>query len=162
METLAMSGKERRRLEVLSRVQGRELSLVKAAELLGICYRQAKRALARYRDQGDAGLVHRLRGRASNRHVPPGRKEQALELYREKYAEYGPTLAAECLARDDGLVVPVSTLRVWLSAAGLWQQQLRRQSPLGYAARRPDDQRSLFVKETSSSGGLGKPGNMQH
>ena len=59
METLAMSGKERRRLEVLSRVQGQVLTLVKAAELLGICYRQAKRALVRYREQGDAGLVHR-------------------------------------------------------------------------------------------------------
>ena len=122
METLAMSCKERRRLEVLSRVTGRELSLSKAAELLGISYRQAKRALARYREQGDAGLVHRLRGRASNRHVQPGRKEQALELYREKYTGYGPTLAAECLERDDGLAVPASTLRVWLSSAGLWQQ----------------------------------------
>jgi hypothetical protein len=126
METLTMSGKERRRLEVFGRVKAKELALTKGAELLGMSYRQAKRAWARYRDQGDTGLVHRLRGRASNRHVQPGRKEQALALYREKYAEYGPTLAAECLARDDGLAVPVSTLRVWLSAAGLWQQQRRR------------------------------------
>ena len=126
METLTMSGKERRRLEVFGRVRAKELALTKGAELLGMSYRQAKRAWARYRDQGDAGLVHRLRGRASNRHVQSGRKEQALALYREKYAEYGPTLAAECLARDDGLAVPVSTLRVWLSAAGLWQQQRRR------------------------------------
>jgi len=111
METLAMSVKERRRLEVLSRVKGGELSLVKAAELLGISYRQVKRTWARYQEQGDAGLLHRLRGRASNRLVPGVRKEQALELYREKYAGYGPLLAAECLARDDGLAVPASTLR---------------------------------------------------
>src|SRR5687768_12545055 len=126
METLAMSGKERRRLEVLSRVKAREVSLVKGAELLGLSYRQAKRAWARYRDQGDAGLAHRLRGRASNRHVQPHRKEQALELYREKYTGYGPTLAAECLKYEDGLAVPASTLRVWLSSAGLWQRQRRR------------------------------------
>ena len=126
METLRMSGKERRRLEALSRVKAGEISLVKAAELLRMSYRQAKRAWSRYQEQGDAGLVHRLRGRASNRHVQPIRKEQALELYRAKYAGYGPTLAAECLARDDGLPVPASTLRVWLSSAGLWQQQRRR------------------------------------
>lgn len=42
METIRMSGKERRRLEVLSRVKSQELSLVKAAELLGMSYRQAK------------------------------------------------------------------------------------------------------------------------
>jgi hypothetical protein len=126
METLAMSGKERRRLEVLSRVQAGEVSLVKGAELLGLSYRQAKRAWARYRELGDAGLVHGLRGRASNRHVQPHRKEQALELYREKYSGYGPTLAAEWLEREEGLTVPASTLRVWLSAAGLWQPQRRR------------------------------------
>ena len=99
---------------------------MKAAELLGICHRQAKRAWARYRERGDAGSVHGLSGRASNRHVQPQRKEQALDLYCEKYAGYSPTLAAECLAQDDGLAVPASTLRVWLSAAGLWQWQRRR------------------------------------
>ena len=126
METISMSSKERRRLEVVSRVKSGELSLVKGAELLGISYRQAKRAWSRYQDQGDAGLVHRLRGRASNRHVEAGHKERALELYREKYVGYGPTLAAECLQQDDDLMVPVSTLRIWLSAAGLWERQRRR------------------------------------
>ena len=42
METISMSSKERRRLEVVSRVKSGELSLVKGAELLGISYRQAK------------------------------------------------------------------------------------------------------------------------
>lgn len=126
METISMSVKERRRLEVLSRVKGGDFSLVQGAELLFISYRQMKRVWARYELSGDAGLVHRLRGRASNRLNQPLRKEQALELYRQKYGGYGPTLAAECLARDDGLSVPVSTLRVWLSAAGLWERQRRR------------------------------------
>jgi transposase len=136
METISMSGKERRRLEVFSRVQAREFSLTKAAELLGISSRQAKRIWARYRDSGDAGLVHRLRGRASNRHVQPLRKEQALELYREKYAGYGPTLAAECMERDDGLAIPTSTLRRWLSSAELWKQQRRRKQHRRRRARR--------------------------
>jgi hypothetical protein len=61
METLAISGKERRRLEVRIRVKAGEVSLAKGAELLGLSYRQAKRAWARYRDLGDAGLVHGLR-----------------------------------------------------------------------------------------------------
>ena len=126
METFSMSGKERRRLEVLSRVKARDVSLVKAAELLALSYRQMKRIWARYQERGDQGLVHRLRGRPSNRHVQPIRKEQALELYRTKYAGYGPTLAAECLQREDGLAVPASTLRAWLSSAGLWQRQRRR------------------------------------
>lgn len=134
METISMSGKERRRLEVFSRVKAREFSLARAADLLGISGRQAKRIWARYRDEGDAGLVHRLRGRASNRQPQPIRKEQALELYREKYAGYGPTLAAECMERDDGLAAPTSTLRRWLTSAELWKQQRRRKQ---HRRRRP-------------------------
>lgn len=126
METMMMSRKERRRLEALGRVKSGDLSLVKAAELLGLGYRQAKRAWARFQELGDAGLRHRLRGRASNRQVAPDRKERALELYRQKYVGYGPTLAAECMEQEDGLAVPASTLRIWLSSEGLWQRQRHR------------------------------------
>lgn len=126
METFRMSGKERRRLEVLSRVEAGDISLAKGAELLGLSYRQLKRCRARRREQGDAGLLHRLRGRSSNRQARPSRQEEVVALYRQKYAGYGPTLAAECLKQDDALAVPVSTLRVWLTAAGLWQRERRR------------------------------------
>src|SRR5436189_281919 len=115
METISMSRKERRCLEALSRVKSVDLSLVKAAELVGLSYRQMKRRWARYQELGDVGLSQRLRGRASNRQVTPDREERALDLYREKYVGYGPTLAAECLEREDGLAVPSSTLRMWLS-----------------------------------------------
>jgi len=57
METLAMSKKERRRLELFSRVREGEVTLVKASELLRLSYRQAKRSYARYRCAGDAGVV---------------------------------------------------------------------------------------------------------
>lgn len=126
METLTMSVQERRRLELLSRVKGGEVTLVKAAELLKLSYRQAKRLWARYQSEGDVGLVHKLRGRASNRRPDSERKERALALYTEKYADHGPTLAAECLAEEAQLVVPVSTLRRWLTLGGLWQRQRRR------------------------------------
>lgn len=136
METLRMSTKERRRMELLSRVKTGEVTLVKAAEVLSISYRQVKRLWARFQEQGDAGLLHRLRGRASNRHVQPSRKEQALELYREKYTRYGPTLAAECMEREDGLTVPASTLRAWLRTAGLWERQRHRKLHRRRRARR--------------------------
>ena len=106
-----MSRKERRRLVVLSQVQEGKISLVKAAELLGLGYRQMKRVWERHQREGDGGVVHRLRGRRSNRQAKPGVKKRALQLYREKYRDYGVTLAAECLAEEDALPVPVSTLR---------------------------------------------------
>src|SRR6185437_7277211 len=126
METLTMSRRERNRLEIFSRVERGEITLMKGAELAGLGYRQAKRAYARYRVEGDRGLVHRLRGRASNRGSDPARRERVLALCRERYADFGPTLAAEYLAREHQIVVGVETLRQWLTVAGLWQAKRKR------------------------------------
>ena len=57
-----MSGKERKRLQVMAGVTGKELTLVQAAELMAVGYRQSKRIWKRYQADGDAGLVHRLPG----------------------------------------------------------------------------------------------------
>lgn len=126
METISMSVKERRRLEVFSRVRGGDLSLAEASKLLKLSYRQVKRVWSRYQQEGDPGLVHRARGRASNRQSEAGLKERALALYREQYSDYGPTLAAECMAQEDGLQVPVMTLHRWLVSAGLWERRRKR------------------------------------
>ena len=126
METVLMSVEERRRLEVFSRVRDGELSLAEVSKLLKLSYRQVKRVWSRYQQEGDAGLVHRSRGRASNRQSEAGLKEQALALYREQYSDYGPTLAAECMAQEDGLEVPVTTLHRWLVSAGLWERRRKR------------------------------------
>lgn len=126
METIVMSRRERHRLEVFSRVRRGEIALVKAGELLGVSYRQAKRCFARYREEGDKGLVHRLRGRPSNRGPDSRHKRRVLSLYEKKYSDYGPTLAVECLSEDDGVTVPVETLRQWLLGAGLWRKCRKR------------------------------------
>jgi transposase len=126
METISMSRRERHRLEVFSKVRRGEISLVKASELLGLSYRQTKRSFGRYREEGDRGLVHRLRGRPSNRQAEPRRKRRVVALYEKKYGDYGPTLAVECMREDDGVSVPVETLRQWLLAAGLWRKCRQR------------------------------------
>jgi hypothetical protein len=113
METLTMSRKERDRLTIMAGVKEQELTLVQACELMAVSYRQSKRIWRRYQVEGDAGLVHRLRGRPSARRKPPALREQVLARYaEERYADFGPTLMAEQLAKE-GLVVDHETLRRW-------------------------------------------------
>ena len=89
-----MSLTERDRLAMFRQVEAGQLTLVEAALLLSISYRQTKRLWKRYREVGDAGLVHGLRGRPSNNvGVADERQERALALYREHYQGFGPTLA---------------------------------------------------------------------
>ena len=136
METLRMSRRERKRLEVLSRVRRGELALAKAGELMGLSYRQAKRVYKRYAEERDAGLLHRLRGRPSNRQGDAEQQKAVLELYREKYPDFGPTLAAEYLASQDRRRVAVTTLRRWLVGAGLWESRRRRAAHRRWRARK--------------------------
>lgn len=63
MSVLKMSGKECQRGEVFARG---DLMLTRAAELIGLGYRQALRSYARYQEQGDRGLMHRGRGKVLN------------------------------------------------------------------------------------------------
>jgi transposase len=117
----------------LARVAAGTLSLGSAATLMDVSYRQAKRLYRRYRADGAAGLKHRGAGRASNRAMDERLRRRALALVREKYSgdvdtRFGPTLAAEHLASEDGVVVDHETLRRWMLAAGLWSRS-RKRSP---------------------------------
>jgi hypothetical protein len=137
METLTMSQKERDRLTIMVGVREQELTLVQACELMAVSYRQSKRIWRRYQAEGDAGLVHRLRGRPSARRKPPMLREQALARYaEERYADFGPTLMAEQLAQE-GLVVDHETLRRWRLAEGQWTVRRRRQAHRQWRERKP-------------------------
>ena len=137
MEMIAMSVKERRRMTLMTRVTGRVLKLSVAAEMMRVSYRQAKRIVRRYRRDGDAGLVHRGRGRSSNRTRPVSERKRAVALYDAKYPGFGPLLASEHLATDHQLVVDHETLRRWLVAAGSWKPQHKKESHRAARERRP-------------------------
>ena len=128
-----MSTRELTRAGVMARVAAGTLSLKSGAAVMDVSYRQAKRLYRRYRAEGAKGLKHRSAGRGSNaaRHV--AERAPILALVREKYSgpvdeRFGPTLAAEHLASEDGVQVHHDTLRRWMLEAGLWSR-VRKRSP---------------------------------
>jgi hypothetical protein len=123
-------------MAVMQEVKAAKLTLVEAAEVLGLCYRQTKRVWTRYRKQGDQGLVHQLRGKPSARARPAKTKARILARYGQRYPDFGPTLAAEYLA-GEGLAVDHETLRRWLLAAGQRTERRRRQRHRQWRERRP-------------------------
>jgi transposase len=135
MGHLLMSAKERQRLKVFARVQKGGLKLCEAAEILQISYRQAKRQFARYKIEGDQGLIHRGRGQPSNRRLPESFKQRVLARYQEIYPDFGPTLAAEKLEQE-GMRVDHETLRLWLQTAGLWKRRRKRADHRSWRERR--------------------------
>jgi transposase-like protein len=123
-----LSRKELSRVEVMGRVKAGSLRLREAAELLELSYRQSKRVWARYRAGGAQALQHGNCGRISNRAYAAGFRGRVLEQVKARYGDFGPTLASEHLASDDGLEVQAETLRRWMQQAGLWRRQRRRKA----------------------------------
>src|SRR5574337_660077 len=126
-----MSKRELGRVEVLARVGSKQLRVVDAGRVMRVSYRQAKPLWKRYREEGAAGLKHRSAGRPSHRAHEPKFRGKVLRLVREKYGgpvgeRFGPTLAAEHLASEDGLKVDAETLRRWMLAAGLWSRERKK------------------------------------
>ena len=139
MRRTALSRRELQRVGVLARVRAGGLLLKDAAELMRVSYRQAKRVWKRYQSGGAASLKHGNAGRVSNRRIAEKQRKQILRKVQEKYSGFGPTLASEHLASEDGLQAHPETLRRWMLEAGLWKRVRRRKQH-----RRRRDRRAHF------------------
>ena len=124
-ERITLSQRDRDRLRVLHELPQTHLTQVEAAKRLRMTDRHVRRLLLGLSERGDAAMVHGLRGRASNRKLAAGFEQKILARIRQRYADFGPTLAAEHLARE-GLQVSRETLRKWMTRAALWRPRAQR------------------------------------
>ena len=135
MTVVSMSKQEFSRLEVLLRVQSGRLRIDDGCALTGLKRRQVFRLLAGLKQDGAASLLSKRRGKPSNHRHPAEVRALALLVVRERYADFGPTFAAEKLADHHGCSVSRETLRSWMIADGLWiDRRHRLASPAAPAA----------------------------
>lgn len=134
---LLMSEKERLRSKVFDRVKHGQWSLMSVSKQLGTSYRQTCRSYKAFKEHGDLGLIHKNRGKPSNRAKPGWFKHKAMMLYEKHYPGFGPTLAAEKLEEEHGLVLDHETLRRWLLPAGLWHKSRKLRQHRQRRERRP-------------------------
>src|ERR1700687_1061773 len=122
MERIAMSQEERDWLDWLKRARDGNISQREAAQKMDISDRWVRTLLLRMKQQGDAVVVHGLRGRPSNRKIPAKAQEEVLAILRQPdWHDFGPTFAAEQLIKRHQIQVGKETLRKWMIAAGMWK-----------------------------------------
>src|SRR6202162_2902141 len=126
MAVVSMSKQEFSRLEVLLQVQSGRLRVADACTLIGLRRRQVFRLLRGLQQDGAASLLSKRRGKPSNHCLPAEVRTLALAIVRERYSDFGPTLAAEKLAAHHGCSVSRETLRGWMIADGLWCDRRHR------------------------------------
>lgn len=118
--------KELRKLHIVRKVIEGSISQIEAAEHLGISSRQIRRLQKRVAREGSEGILHRSRGKESNNACSKEVYRRVLELYRQKYCDFGPTFFTEKLQEDEGIIISDETARKWLMEAGLWQKAKKK------------------------------------
>ena len=117
-----MTQGDRDRLVVLRKVAGKQITQRQASEELGLSVRQVKRLVKELKKRGDEAVVHRLRGKASNRRIEEAVEQEAMEiLSRDVYQGFGPTLASEYLRDKHGIEASKETVRQWMMRKKLWR-----------------------------------------
>ena len=118
-DIIIMTPKELKRLHVIQRILERKLRQIEAADILGLSSRQVRRITKRVKEEGDRGIIHKLRGIISHRAISEKLKNKVLELCRAKYEGFNPTFAAEKLFEIDKLRLSRETLRSWFKEEGI-------------------------------------------
>jgi len=135
-DIIMLSQKELIRLHIVHKILNKELKHKDASKALSLSERQIRRVVSRVTLEGDKGIVHKSRGKLSNRRVSQRLKNKVIECYRAKYSGFGPTFAAEKLFERDKIKVHQETLRKWLIEAGDWKRVRKSRAHRQWRERR--------------------------
>jgi transposase-like protein len=128
---------ELKRLHVIQKVLERVVKQVEAAEMLFLSPRQIRRIVKRIKIEGDRGIIHKSRGKPSNRRIPGKIRDRVIRLYRTQYQDFGPTLATEKLLERDEVGISDETLRRWLIETGDWKKTRKHRGHRRWRERKP-------------------------
>ena len=126
METFLMTEKELNQVSIFEDLKNKKMRQKEAAKILALSIRQIKRKLKKYRKFGAVSLIHKSRGRPSNNRLDENFVGKTLNLVRAKYADFGPSFAAEKLEEIDKLKINPETLRLKMIKEGLWKPKIKK------------------------------------
>jgi transposase-like protein len=136
---LTMSQKEADRLSLINQVISKKITAKESSVLLRISERQVFRLLCRVREEGSKGIIHKLRGKKSNRGYTEELKKKVIGIYKNQYSDYGPTLFSEELLKNHSISLDHETVRRWMRESFIATSE-RKKRP----HRRRRERRSAF------------------
>jgi len=135
-DIIMINSKELKRLHIVKMYIEKKIKQKEAADLLELSTRQVRRIASKIKAEGNKAVVHKLKGKPSNRSKPAILKEKVLDLYESKYHDFGPTLAQEKLAQIDNIKIGKETLRSWLVSTGLHRKKRKPRPHRMYRERK--------------------------
>lgn len=136
---ITVSSREFQRLRIFREVAEKRMTLVVAAALIGMSYRQAKRLKARFARADVKGLIHGNRGRRPANALHEATCTRVIELHTQQYADTNDTHFTELLREREGIALGRETVRKILRSAG--SPPKRRRRPPKHHSRRQRKER---------------------
>jgi hypothetical protein len=145
-----MTQRDRDRQVVLRQAHKRQITQKQAAEQMECSERQVRRLLKKLKSEGDKAVIHGLRGRVSNRKRSEQDRDKIVGILTQRvYHDFGPTLAAEYLAKKHKIKIGREALRKRKMAAGLWQGRKRKVEEVHVWRQRRSSRGELVQWDTS-------------
>jgi len=126
-KTITMTEKESKRYEVVKELINGVMDGTEASKQLGLSIRQTKRIKAEVDKKGIKGIIHKSRGKPSNRKIDGKIIERAKKLLREKYSDFKPTFASEKLHELHNIKINKETIRQMMKEENLWTIKPRKE-----------------------------------
>jgi hypothetical protein len=123
---ITMTSKELVRYEIIKRLIDKQINGTTASLQARLSVRQVKRLKARVLEGGAKGVIHKGRGRISNRTIDPDKLQNIENITKEKYPDFGPTFASEKLLENHKIKVSIEKLRQIMINIGLWQPRSKK------------------------------------
>ena len=124
-DSIWMTVVDRKRIYIIRQVLEKKVTQKRASRLLELSLRQVKRICKRVKKEGDGGVIHKNRMKASNHRIESGIKKKVIDLAKKRYRDFGPTLLSEQLVKKEGIKISDETIRQWLITAGLAYRKRR-------------------------------------
>ena len=130
-----MTEKELEKYDVIKNLIDKKINGTDASKQTGLSIRHVKRLKCSVIKSGVEGLIHKGRGRESNRKLDPDIIRKVSIFLRKKYYDFGPTFASEKLDEDDQIRIGKETTRTLMTNLGLWTVKSRKTSKIDHIWR---------------------------
>lgn len=124
---ISITMKELSRYEILQKLIKKEMNGTEAAKLLCLSVRQTRR-LKKKASEGIQGIIHKNRGRESNRKISPDKEKRAVSLIKELYNDFKPTFAMEKLEAEHHIKLSREKVRQIMIKNGIWKPKQKKKN----------------------------------
>ena len=127
-ELICMTKKELSNYDIINNLINRKINGTDASKQIGVSVRHVKRLKKKVINDGAEGLIHQGRGQSGNRRLDDKIIVKAKKFLKEKYYDFGPTLACEKLEENHNIKTNKETVRQLMINLELWKVKSKKKN----------------------------------